>query len=74
MTATVKQIEDLLLTNQLFTGRYDILWKELEAHRIAERADAQGVERDGCRMSPQRIQVVWTWLNRHLGEELRKWA
>lgn len=74
MTATVKQIEDLLLTNQLFTGRYDILWKELEAHRIAEQADRRGVERDGVRMSPQRIQVVWTWLNRHLADELRKWA
>lgn len=74
MTATVKQIEDLLLTNQLFTGRYDILWKELEAHRIAEQADRRGFERDGVRMSPQRIQVVWTWLNRHLADELRKWA
>ena len=28
------QIEDLLSTNQLYTGRYDRLWAELEAARI----------------------------------------
>jgi hypothetical protein len=73
MTATVKQIEDLLLVNQLFTGRYDRLWSELESHRIAEQADARGVECDGCRMSPQRVQEVWTWLNKNR-TSLRRWA
>jgi hypothetical protein len=70
----VKMIEDLLLAKQLFSGRFERLWAELESHRIAERADAQGVERDGCRMSPQRIATVWTWLNRHSNDQLRSWA
>ncbi len=70
---TVKQIEDLLLANQLFTGRFDRLWKELEMHRVAEQADARGVERDGCRMSQGRIDTVWGWLNRNR-KNLRSWA
>jgi hypothetical protein len=73
MTATVKQIEDLLLVNQLHTGRYDRLWSELESHRTAEQADRRGVERDGCRMSPQRAQEIWNWLNANR-TNLRRWA
>lgn len=73
--ATVRMIEDLLSTNQLYSGRYERLWAELESHRIAERADAVGVERDGCRMSPDRIETVWTWLNRnHKAGNLRRWT
>jgi hypothetical protein len=72
---TVKMIEDLLSTNQLFTGRYDRLWKELEMHRVAEQADEIGVERDGCRISQPRIDQIWTWLNRaHAAGTLRRWA
>jgi hypothetical protein len=71
--ATVKMVEDLLLANQLFTGRFDRLWKELEMHRVAEQADARGVERDGCRMSQGRIDTVWSWLNRNR-KNLRSWA
>ncbi len=70
---TVRQIEDLLLASQLFTGRFDRLWKELEMHRVAEQADAHGVERDGCRMSQDRIDTVWGWLNRNR-KNLRSWA
>jgi hypothetical protein len=72
---TVKNIEDFLAANQLYTGRYDRLWKELEMHRVAEQADRIGVERDGCRMSQARISEVWTWLNRsHKAGTLRHWA
>lgn len=73
--ATVTMIEDFLSTNQLWTGRYDRLWKELESHRIAEEADARGVEQDGCRMPPERIAEVWDWLNRaHAAGTLQSWA
>jgi hypothetical protein len=72
---TIKMIEDLLAANQLFTGRYDRLWKELEMHRVAEQADARGVERDGCRMPQARISEIWAWLNRaHAAGTLRRWA
>jgi hypothetical protein len=71
----IRQIEDLLLTNQLFTGRYDRLWAQLEAHRIAERAETLGYERDGCVISPARQQEIWAWLNRaHRAGTLRRWA
>lgn len=73
--ATVKMVEDLLLVRQLFTGRYDRLWKELEMHRVAEQADARGVERDGCRMSQGRIDEAYNWLIRNNTEQkMRKWA
>lgn len=73
--ATVRMIEDLLSTNQLYSGRYERLWSELESHRIAEQADAIGVERDGCRMSQARIDAVWAWLNRnHKAGTLRRWT
>lgn len=72
---TVKNIEDLLSTNQLFIGRYDRLWKELEMHRVAEQADARGIERDGCRISQARLGVIWTWLNRSQANgTLRNWT
>jgi hypothetical protein len=72
---TVKKIEDLLLVNQLFTGRYDRLWKELEGHRIAEQADARGVERDGCRMDGMRAEAIWDWLDRNQrAGTLRRWT
>ena len=68
-------IEDMLATNQLYTGRYDRLWKELLMHRVAEQADEIGVERDGCRMPQARIDQVWTWLNRaHAAGTLRQWV
>ena len=68
-------IEDMLATNQLYTGRYDRLWKELLMHRVAEQADEIGVERDGCRMPQARIDQVWNWLNRaHAAGTLRQWA
>lgn len=73
--ATVKMIEGLLSMEQLYSGRYEQLWNELESHRIAELADRIGVERDGCRMSQARIDAVWAWLERnHKAGTLRRWT
>lgn len=72
---TVKNVEDFLSTNQLYTGRYDRLWKELEMHRVAEQADARGVERDGAYISQARINVIWAWLHRsQRAGTLRNWV
>jgi hypothetical protein len=63
-------IEDLLSTNQLYTGRYDRLWAELEAARIDERERG-----DGSPMSAQRATEIWTWLNRaRQNKTLRNWV
>ena len=72
---TVKHIEDFLSTNQLYAGRYDRLWKQLEMHRVAEQADARGIERDGARLSQVRINEIWAWLHRsQRAGTLRNWA
>lgn len=71
---TVKNVEDFLGTNQLYTGRYDRLWKELEMHHVAVEADARGVERDGCRIPQARINEIWAWLHRsQRAGTLRNW-
>jgi len=74
MTTTLKMIEDLLGTRQLYTGPFDRLWAELEAARIAEEADARGMERDGCPMSQARIDEIWAYLNSQTKEQLRALA
>lgn len=64
------QIEDLLSTNQLYTGRYDRLWAELEAARIDQRTPG-----DGSPMAPERAELIWAWLNRQLvAKTLRNWC
>ena len=71
----LKLIEDMLSTNQLYTGRYDRLWKRLEMARIAHQADAIGIERDGCHMSSDDADSIWAWLNRaHRAGTLRQWV
>lgn len=63
-------IENLLSTNQLYTGRYDRLWAELEAARIDQREPG-----DGTPMSPARASEIWAWLNRaHAAGTLRNWV
>jgi hypothetical protein len=63
----IEYLEKTLTQHELYWGHYDRLWAMLEAHRIAEAADARGVERDGALMSRYQTDLIIGWVNRQIG-------
>ena len=61
-------IEQFMVANSLFSGRYDRLWARLEAHRIDERDPG-----NGTRITKADLSAIWAWFLRQTPDSLRRW-
>jgi hypothetical protein len=68
MTDYATMIENLLSARELHSGRFDLLWSRLEAHRIDERDPG-----DGTRIPEADLKGIWEWLARQTPDALRYW-